>query len=79
MMTDEQPTTDNPQASALYRLVQAKFDAKQLGSVSDWIDAQRAAGRSWAGISYELRDLVSVDVSYETLRRWAGGTVADET
>lgn len=53
------------------QLVQARFDAKGVGPVSTWIDAQRAEGKSWAEVSFALRDLVGLAVSYETLRRWS--------
>lgn len=53
------------------QLVQAKFDALGVGDVGEWIDQQRAGGASWANISFALRDLTGMAVSYETLRRWA--------
>jgi hypothetical protein len=65
------------------QLVQARFDAQGVGPVGAWIDQQRAAGKSWAAISFALRDLVGLEVSYETLRRWhqdhavEAGTSAD--
>lgn len=67
MMTDEHVT---PQSDRR-QLVQARFDAQNLGQVSNWIEQRREDGMSWAHISMALRDLVAMDVSYETLRRWS--------
>lgn len=64
-MTDEHPQSDRQQ------LVQTRFDAHGLGPVGDWIQQQRDAGKSWAAISFRIRELVALDVSYETLRRWS--------
>jgi len=64
-MTDEHPMTDRQQ------LVQAQFDAIGAGPVSEWIEQQRQDGKSWAQMSWALRDMIGRVVSYETLRRWS--------
>lgn len=51
--------------------VQERFDAKGLGKVSDWLERKRSTGRSWVDISFDLRELIGLTVSYETLRRWS--------
>lgn len=68
MMTDEHVA---PPQSDRQQLVQTRFDIHGLGPVSDWITRQRADGKSWALISRDIHDLVAMDVSYETLRRWS--------
>lgn len=59
-----------PQPSDRRGRVQDRFDAKELGDVGDWLAAKRADGQSWVDISFDLRDLIGLTVSYETLRRW---------
>jgi hypothetical protein len=59
--------------------VQDRFDARSLGDVGDWLASKRAEGLSWATISMDLRDLVGLTVSYETLRRWGQDDEDGET
>jgi hypothetical protein len=66
MMTDERA----PAQSDRRLLVQAHFDRLDKGPVGQWIQDNRAAGMSWSRMSYALRDLTGLEVSYETLRRW---------
>lgn len=51
--------------------VQDRFDAQGLGPVSAWLEQKRSTGRSWVDISFDLRELIGLTVSYETLRRWS--------
>lgn len=67
MMTNEHA----PPQSDRYQLVQARFDIHGLGPVNEWITTKRAENMSWAHISMAVRELVGMDVSYETLRRWS--------
>jgi hypothetical protein len=50
--------------------VQDRFDAQGLGDVGEWLAGQRRDGLSWVDISFNLRALIDLPVSYETLRRW---------
>ncbi len=63
---------DNTQTDR-FALVQHRFDVQGLGSLETWIAQHRALDRSWRDISYELKKLIGMDVSYETLRRWFDG------
>jgi hypothetical protein len=67
-----------PPPSDRYVLVAAKLRDLGLGTVEEWITRERNEGSSWAGVSFALRDVTGIVVSYETLRRWAGGTVHAE-
>lgn len=51
--------------------VQDRFDARDLGPVSEWLADKRDEGLSWVDISFDLRELIGLTVSYETLRRWS--------
>ena len=61
------------------RLVDTLLASKGMGTSGEWIAAQRAAGKSWADISYALRDAVDVQVSYEALRQWSLTDRHDQT
>lgn len=65
-------------SSDRYQLVQKEFDAHRLGRVDTWIEKQRRDGQSWVQVSFAIRALIGMDISYETLRRWSPEIVARE-
>ena len=48
------------------------------GGMSDWIADRRTQGKTWRAIARELDQRTDhrVDVTYETLRIWAGERIA---
>lgn len=65
MMTDDRSVQSDRR-----QLVQFHFDRLGLGDVGAWIRARRVENMSWGHMSRVLWDLIDIDVSYETLRRW---------
>jgi hypothetical protein len=60
-----------PPPSDRYVLVEDKIREAFNLTVEQWIEARRNEGRSWADVSFALRESIGVAVSYETLRRWS--------
>lgn len=71
IMVDEQPPRINTAPSDRRLLVQAKFDLQGVGPLSEWIAARREERMAWVHISNAIHALTGMEVSYETLRRWA--------
>lgn len=71
--------TSGPPPSDRYVLVEAKLREAGLGTVEDWLRERRNEALSWADVSFALRNATGIAVSYETLRRWAGGTPEAES
>lgn len=46
-------------------------------TVEHWVDQRRAEGRAWPKVARDLYEATDgeIDVTGETLRRWAGETV----
>ena len=52
------------------RLAELLLVNKGREGLEDFVRQRRSDGKSWAEISFELRELIDVNVSYEALRRW---------
>lgn len=61
------------------RLVQSLMHENRMGDLGAWLTRRREAGVSWAEMSYELREALDVNVSYEALRRWHAARTLEAT
>jgi hypothetical protein len=55
--------------SRLQLLVEKDLEARELGTLSDFV-AQRRATASWTAIARELSEVTGREVGREALRRW---------